>query len=372
MNRPTCGFTSPSSRCLALAHGPTIVFAMSPPRSADAHHRLAASYRQVRRLTRRSGSNFYRSFWLLPADKRSAMCAIYAFARVTDDLADCDAPSEQRQLWLAGWRRATEIGLQNRQTLADDPQPFMAVSGDDHEGLIADRLLPAWYPTAEHVLPAVMDSVTRYQIPDRYLLEIIDGAIADQKKTRFASFEQLEHYCYLVASAVGLACLHIWGFRPPLPVQAAIDCGIAFQLTNILRDISEDARRGRIYLPQQHWDRHGLCEDDLLHPRPDDRLKCLIRDEARRASQLFDSGWAVWDSLHEDGRPMFSMMWRTYRRLLSHIEADPCSVFTRRVRLSQPEKWRLISQHFLPPWFSRLPVPPLESSLIHAPIHANR
>ncbi len=95
-------------------------------------------------------------------------------------------------------------------------------------------------------------------------MEIIDGVLADQQKTRFDTYEQLEHYCYLVASAIGLACLHIWGFRGPLPVDAAIDCGLAFQLTNILRDVAEDAQRGRLYLPRQHYEQHGLCEDDLL------------------------------------------------------------------------------------------------------------
>jgi len=213
---------------------------------------------------------------------------------------------------------------------------------------------------AEEILPAVADAVSRFEIPSRFLLEIIDGVLADQTKTRFDTYELLEHYCYLVASAVGLACLHIWQFRPPLPMRAAVDCGLAFQLTNILRDIREDAQRGRIYLPQQHWREHGLCEDDLLDPRPDDRLRCLISDEARRAATLFDSGWRVWDSLHPDGRPMFSMMWRTYRRILSHIEADPCSVLRCRVRLSTSERLGLGSQHFIGPLFRRLPVPPLE------------
>jgi phytoene synthase len=184
--------------------------------------------------------------------------------------------------------------------------------------------------------------------------------LADQQKTRFDTYEQLEHYCYLVASAVGLACLHIWEFEEPLPTSAAIDCGLAFQLTNILRDVAEDAQRGRIYLPRQHYEQHGLSEDDLLKPRPDDRLRCLIADEVRRAEQLFESGWQIWNSLHPDGQPMFSMMWRTYRKLLDRIAADPGSVVVRRVRLSAREKIGLVSQHFCTPMFRRLPVPPVE------------
>jgi 15-cis-phytoene synthase len=326
-----------------------------PRASNDAQSRIAASYGHVQRISRQSGSNFYRSFWLLPPAKRNAMCALYAFARVTDDIGDCEAPASLRKNWLTWWRQATALNL-----IADPnegrcvfPQGFPDSTSDWPVDL---RL------RATEILPAVTDAVKRFQIPSRFLLEIIDGVLADQKKTRFDTYEQLEHYCYLVASAVGLACLHIWEFEPPLPTRAAIDCGLAFQLTNILRDISEDAKRGRIYLPQQHWRQHGLCEDDLLNPRPDDRLKCLISDEVRRAAALFDSGWRVWDSLHPDGRPMFSMMWRTYRRLLSRIEADPCGVIDRRVRLSKMEQFGLVSQHFIGPMFRRLPVPPNEVS----------
>ncbi len=136
---------------------------------------------------------------------------------------------------------------------------------------------------ANEILPALRDASRRYKIPSRYLLEIVDGVLADQQKTRFDTYEQVEHYCYLVASAVGLACLHIWEFDDPLPTAAAIDCGLAFQLTNILRDVVEDADRGRIYLPRQHYEQHGLSEDDLLVPRSDDRLRCLLIDEIRRA-----------------------------------------------------------------------------------------
>jgi phytoene synthase len=321
----------------------------------DAASRIETSYGHVLRISRQSGSNFYRSFWLLPAAKRRAMCALYAFARVTDDIGDCEAPASLRSNWLTAWRQATAMNLisESRDGRCVLPQGFPESTTQWPVDLRR---------RAAEILPALSDAVTKFEIPSRFILEIIDGVLADQKKTRFDTYEQLEHYCYLVASAVGLACLHIWQFQSPLPMQAAIDCGLAFQLTNILRDISEDARRGRIYLPQQHWADHGLCEDDLLNPRPDDRLKCLISDEVRRAVKLYDSGWQIWDALHPDGKPMFSMMWRTYRRLLSHIQADPCSVFVRRVRLSKMEQIGLVSQHFIGPIFRRLPVPPIEVS----------
>ncbi len=314
-------------------------------------HSVAASYRHVRRIARRSGSNFYRSFWLLPRHKRDAMCALYAFARVTDDLGDCHEPAALRKAWLNWWRQTTALNV------IGETLPSRVVLA---EGLSSDtKSFPIdLHRRAEEILPALRDAVHQYNIPTRYLLEIIDGVIADQQKTRFDTFEQLEHYCYLVASAVGLACLHIWQFNPPLPTQAAVDCGLAFQLTNILRDVAEDAERGRIYLPRQHYEQHGLCEDDLLSPRPDDRFKCLIADEVTRAKRLFESGWHVWDSLHPDGRPIFSMMWRTYRRLLDTIEKDPGAVTSRRIRLSTRQRIELVSQHFWAPKFRRLSVPP--------------
>ncbi|WP_372717819.1 phytoene/squalene synthase family protein [Novipirellula sp.] len=314
---------------------------------------VAASYRFARRISRRSGSNFYRSFWLLPRSKRQAMCSLYAFARITDDIGDCDEPTAIRGRWLEWWRQTIAINLINENQPSTIALP---------EGPIGEE--PKWaarlHQQAREILPALRHASTQYQIPSRYLLEIIDGVLADQQKTRFDTYEQLEHYCYLVASAVGLACLHIWEFEEPLPYEAAVDCGLAFQLTNVLRDVVEDAKRGRIYLPRQHYEQHGLCEDDILTLRRDDRLRCLIQDEIERAKRLFDSGWRVWDSVHPDGRPMFSMMWRTYRRLLTRIEEDPTRIAIRRITLSQSDRIGIVSQHFWPPSFRRLPVPPVE------------
>ena len=314
---------------------------------------VTQSYRQVRGIARSSGSNFYRSFWLLPKPKRNSMCALYAFARITDDLGDSDQPVEQRTLLLRWWRSKISAKLesaninQRQEPESVDPKNPSA----QHLSKLINRICPALQHTAR-----------RYSIPSKYLLEIIDGVLADQQKTRFDTYEQLEHYCYLVASAVGLACLHIWEFEGPLPEKAAIDLGLAFQLTNILRDIAEDAQRGRIYLPRQHYESHGLCEDDLLQPRGDDRLCQLISDEVKRAERLYQSGWQVWDSLSADGRPMFSMMWRTYRQLLDRIADDPRAVADRRIRLSSRERLTLVSQHFLPPLFRSLVVPPVEAT----------
>jgi phytoene synthase len=321
---------------------------------------VAESYHHVRRISRQSGSNFYRSFWLLPRPKREAMEALYAFARITDDLGDSNEPPSVRSQWLQWWRGATALNLISENDSGKVIFPEGWLAGDQPLSGGRDSAKSSLRKRAEEIFPALSDTARRYEIPSRFLLEIIDGVLADQQKTRFDTYEQVEHYCYLVASAVGLACLHIWEFDEPLPTSAAIDCGLAFQWTNILRDVAEDAERGRIYLPRQHYEQHGLSEDDLLRPRRDDRLECLISEEASRAAKLFDSGWGIWDSLHCDGKPMFSMMWRTYRKLLKHIEDDPGQVLQKRVRLTRSEKISLVSKHYVPWVFRRLPVPPSE------------
>ncbi|TWU65229.1 phytoene/squalene synthase family protein [Crateriforma conspicua] len=321
---------------------------------------IEASYRCAKQIARRSGSNFYRSFWLLPAAKRKAMHALYAFARITDDVGDSHEPVALRSRALTWWRQTVALNLIGEDTLVTPKMPKSPTGDVDP--------IPSGLPdVAVQILPALRDAAQRFEVPSRYLLEIVDGVMADQQKTRFDTFEQLEHYCYLVASAVGLACLHIWQFESPLPVRPAVDCGLAFQLTNILRDVKEDASRGRIYLPRQHYEQHGLSEDDLLSPRRDDRFQCLIRDEICRAERLFDSSWELWDSIHDDGKPMFSMMWRTYRRLLQQIAEDPGAVAERRVRLSRRDRWSLALGHLVRPWYRRLPIPPAELQMRSEP-----
>ncbi|MEM6690733.1 MAG: phytoene/squalene synthase family protein [Planctomycetota bacterium] len=314
---------------------------------------LQLSRQAVRRICRRSGSNFTRSFLMLPAPKREAMEALYAFARVTDDLGDGPHPISVRSRWLDWWRQTAALNLLDSQELVFPDRLSISPSdeGDDPVRHLRKH--------AREILPALAASARQFEIPSRYLLEIIDGVSADQQKTRFDTYEQVEHYCYLVASAVGLACLYVWGFDE-LPETAAIDCGLGFQWTNILRDIREDAGRGRIYLPRQHYEKHGLAEDDLLRPRVDDRLTCLIEEQCSRAADLYDSGWGVFEQLHPDGQRMFSMMWRTYRRLLSMVEADPSAVLRGRIGLTQGQKFQLAFTHTIPLLFRRLPVPPVE------------
>lgn len=315
---------------------------------------LEQSQRHAARIARLSGSNFFRSFALLPRPKRRAMTALYAFARQTDDMGDALADSANARdqsgrllatcRTLEAWRSATARAL-----LSNNPGSLAWLS----EAACPGDLIPM----ATAILPALADAAKRFEIPSQYLLDLIDGVLADQTQKRFHSFEQLEHYCYQVASTVGLACIHIWQFRAPLPVSAAIDCGVAFQLTNILRDIREDANRDRVYLPREFWGRRGLTESELLACQPSERIVPVMDDLAKKARARFLRGWEVFDSLHPDGRKMFSMMWRTYRLLLYKIDCDPVAALSNRVSLDVSERFKLVSSHFIGPLYRRLPNP---------------
>ena len=247
---------------------------------------------------------------LLPRAKREAMAALYAFARHTDDLGDSDDPLPVREQALADWRQA----------FAD------ALLGDARGA----------------ILPAVVDAVQSFQIPPRYLFEIIDGVTMDLHHAGFESFEELRNYCYHVASAVGLACLHIWGFHDePAVREPAIQCGIAFQLTNILRDLKEDAQRGRVYLPRDELRHFRYSEDDLRNAVCDERFAALMHFQTDRAEQCYRDAAATVRYLHADGRRMFSMMFNTYHGLLVKIQCDPQAVLSRRVQLSFPHKLKI-------------------------------
>jgi phytoene synthase len=169
-------------------------------------------------LARRTAGNFYFSFLTLPGPLFRDMCALYAFMRISDDLGDDESVSiDRRRELLAAWRQS--LG----RALDGDPR--------DH---------PA--------LPALADAVGRHSVPREHLFAVLDGVAMDLKPAGFETFEELSKYCYHVAGAVGLCCIHVWGFHDDRAIPAAIDCGLAFQLTNILRDLGEDARAGRVYL----------------------------------------------------------------------------------------------------------------------------
>jgi len=267
---------------------------------------LDRSYAHCRAVARRRAKNFYYSFLLLPRDQRNAMCAIYAFMRYCDDLSD--EPGASREP-LDRWRIALDHAL--------------AGQCDGH---------PA--------LPAFHDTVQRYQIPPRYFHEMIDGVSSDLEPRRIQTFDELYRYCYQVASVVGLTTIHIFGFDSPAALPLAEKCGVAFQLTNILRDVREDLIRGRIYLPGEDLKRFGVSAENLKTSQFID----LMRFEASRASSYYQESQPLLGMVHARSRASLWALIEIYSRLLAKIEASDYDVLSRRIALSPLEKSWIVLQ----------------------------
>ncbi len=278
---------------------------------------LSESYAHCARIARHAASNFFYSFYLLPRDQRRAMNALYAYLRKTDDLGDSLEPATVRRQSLAAWRAAVEAAL--------DGEP---------EGPI---------------LPALVDTVHRFQIPTRYLIDVIDGVEMDLDPQGFETFNDLEAYCHRVASAVGLACIHIWGFDgDAAAIEAARKCGLAFQLTNILRDLKEDAAMGRVYLPRQDLRSFDCSEDDIVRGVFTDRLKNLLRFEIERAEQFYLEASGLAPHLKPAGRRAWGAMTATYHQLLQDIRKRDGDVFTSRPRLGVWSRLQIAARWAIP------------------------
>ena len=278
---------------------------------------ISASFAHCRRIARRSASSFYYSFLLLPKHKRLAMFALYAFLRRTDDLSDSDESASQRRTALEDWRRSFERAMQGT---FDDP-----------------------------LLPAVASTIQTFGIPHVHLHDAIDGAEMDLEPRRYENFAQLDEYCYRVASSVGLACLRIWGCTSDRAWHPARQCGTAFQLTNILRDLKEDATRGRLYLPQEDLDRFGYTADDLRAGVRDERFRSLMRFEIERTEGLYAEASPLEQWLEPDAQRVFGSMVAVYRALLGEIKRLDGDVLTSRVRLSRWRKMRIATRWYLFP-----------------------
>jgi len=275
---------------------------------------IEQSYDFCRRLARKRARNFYYSFLLLSAQQRKAMCAVYAFMRYCDDLSD--EPGATRA-GIERWRAEMDAALEGR------------FSGH-----------PIW--------PAFHHTVRRFGIPHQYFRDMIEGVVSDLEPRRFETFDDLYHYCYQVASVVGLTSIHIFGFDTRSALPLAEKCGVAFQLTNILRDIREDAGRGRVYLPAEDLRRFGVTEDELRAGTRGEPFVRLMRFEAARARAYYDESQPLLDLVHQRSRPSLAALISIYSRLLERIERCGYDVFTRRVRLSALEKSWIVVRALVP------------------------
>ncbi|MBI5394649.1 MAG: presqualene diphosphate synthase HpnD [Verrucomicrobia bacterium] len=276
---------------------------------------LEHSYRHCQRVAKTRAKNFYYSFFALPKEKRGAMCAIYAFFRYCDDLSDDASSVEAARANLHRWR---------------------AVLDAAYAGTAGASLLPADQPgasSANAMLPAFADTVKRYSIPKEYFADLITGAEMDLDVKRYETFEDLYRYCYRVASCVGLSVIHIFGFADKAAEQHAEECGIAFQLTNILRDVREDAQMGRIYLPLEDLRRFGVTEEQILSAQPPPAFVDLMRFESQRAHDYYEKARPLLHMIHADSREALVALLEIYHGLLKKIEHTGFDVFARRVSL---------------------------------------
>jgi phytoene synthase len=278
---------------------------------------LDASYLECQRISRRSASSFYYSFLLLPKARRRAMCALYAFLRRTDDLSDSQQPIGARRDALVAWRSSLHRALEGN---FDDP-----------------------------LLPALADTVATYQIPLGYLDAVLDGVEMDLDVFRYATFADLEQYCYRVASVVGLACLRIWGCTSPEADWPSRQCGVAFQMTNILRDLAEDGARDRIYLPLEDLHRFNYTEQDLQLRVRDERFQALLDFEIARTEAFYREGEQLERWLDPQARRVFGSMLAVYRALLREIKRSDGDILSRRVRLTRWHKMRIATRWLLLP-----------------------
>jgi phytoene synthase len=269
---------------------------------------LRESYRHCAEVSRREAKNFYYSFLLLPPALRRSMCALYAFMRHTDDLADEDGPVDARRAALRTWRHELDAALSGEAT--DSP-----------------------------ILPALADAARRHAIPARYLHEVLDGVEMDLEPRPFLTFDDLRVYCYRVASAVGLCCVHIWGYRSSdgRAETMAESCGLALQLTNIIRDVREDASKGRVYLPLEDLQRFGVAPEELATATLDGRIRSLLEFQASRAYDFYEQAHPLVRLVEPVGRPMLRAITGIYRSLLDEIVRRDYDVLTGRVSLSP---WR--------------------------------
>lgn len=276
----------------------------------------AAAY--CRKLTTRSKSNFYYAFLFLPRERREALEAVYAYCRLVDDVVDENAPVADKLDGIARWRRELDA-------VYGDAEPTHPVSA---------RLRAA---------------VQRFGIRREDMDAIIDGCAMDIDKTRYESWDELRLYCYRVASAVGLMCVEIFGYTPA-QVDAvrryAVDLGIALQLTNILRDVAEDARRGRIYLPAEELRAFGVAEDDLVSGTRSPALFRLMQFQAARARSHYLRARAAISTYERSKLVIAEIMGDIYYALLEQIEAREFDVFGTKATVRRRDKMRIALGHF--------------------------
>ncbi len=289
--------------------------------AANETENVRISYAECQRVARAAHSSFYLAFYGLRKEKRNALCALYAFMRLVDNVSDESATLESKRRGLARWR-----------AMLDE-----AIAGN----------------TEGHaILPALANTIERFEIPTRYFHDLILGAEMDLTVASYATFDRLSEYCYRVAGTVGLTCLHVFGFRDPRAPDLAERLGLAFQLTNILRDVRTDFEMGRVYIPAEDLERFGVRVEDLRGPLTP-ALRNLLEFEAERAWRFYEEGAPLVQQVDPDSRATLGALIRTYSSLLARIEERGFDVFGSRVSLSKAEKVQYLLAAGIAGWWKK-------------------
>jgi phytoene synthase len=301
---------------------------------------LSAAYGVCRHITRTQANNFYYAFLVLPRRKRNALCAVYAFMRHADDISDDESVPvlvrrEKLAALLDGLHRAVEGGG------VDDPVLFaLAHTQKSYEIPLQwlDKLVYGTMMDLQEEPPTATESAAA---------EVGDTAVVTRRILTFRTFDDLYQYCYHVASVVGLVCIKIFGYRDVKAEKLAERTGIAFQLTNILRDVKEDAQMGRVYLPERDLETFGITPEEVVAGASRERLHPVLQLEGERALGYYESAKELIALIDENSQPALWALVEIYRRLMERIVAKDYDVFSGRVRLSTGEKLRVLGKGFI-------------------------
>jgi len=287
---------------------------------------LRAAYGVCRHIARSSAKNFYYGFLVLPARKRNALCAVYAFMRRADDISDDPSiPADQRREKLAAWIEGLRRVVDGERT--DDP-----------------------------VFMALADAQRTFNIPLDLLEKLVQGtamdlptqpACGDETRLHYETFDELYDYCYHVASVVGLVCIRIFGYRDPRAEKLAEQTGVAFQLTNIIRDVKEDSQLGRVYLPYEDLRRFSVDPKALTNGNAAATFRPVLEFEAQRARELYHAADELLPLIDDDSQPALWTLVQIYHRLLDRIAERGYDVFTEKIRLSTAEKLGILAKGFV-------------------------
>ncbi|MDF1745428.1 MAG: phytoene/squalene synthase family protein [Gimesia sp.] len=289
---------------------------------------LSDSYAYCQQLAKHTAKNFYYSFLGLRKEQFQAMCVLYAYMRTVDDLGDQpQCITDERVESLKQWRRELQNVLEYKQIPKDQ--------------------------IYDPCFPALLDVIQRYEIPSKYFFEVITGVESDLQPIAFQTFDELAEYCYRVAGVVGLCCIHIWGFHDDRAFEAGIECGLAFQMTNILRDLTEDVEMGRVYVPQEDLDRFGYSRTDIQSKIYDERFRSLMQFEVQRTRDFYQSSERLFDYISPAGQGILKAMYRLYGGVLNEIERSDYDVYSSRAELPRWRKLLIAGEAIVSSrWFS--------------------